>query len=101
MLAIFSRNASKHRGQDSDRHATRNATGDLQQVGLDVDDLVFSVPFAGEEVLQAIRLEPDGAVDEAVLVGAGVVPERVRVPERDVRRVLERAAAVGARRLRQ
>ncbi len=59
------------------------------------------MPFAREEVLHAIRLEPDGAVDEAVLIGAGVVPERVRVPERDVCRVLERAAAVGAGGLRQ
>jgi hypothetical protein len=70
-----------NRGQDSNRHATRDATGHLQQVGFDVDDLVFAVPFAGEEVLEAIRLEPDGAVDKAVLVLAGVVPERVRVPE--------------------
>ena len=80
----------------SNRHAARHAPGDLQQVGLHVDDLVVAVPFAGKEVLQAIRLEPDRAVDESVLVGAGVVPERVAVPERDVRWVLERAAAVGA-----
>ena len=57
--------------------------------------------FAGEEVLQAVDLELDGAVNEPVLVGAGVVPERVRVPERDVRQVLECAAAVGAGGLRQ
>jgi len=92
MLAIFSRNASKHRGQDSDRHATRNATGDLQQVGLHVDDLVFSMPFAGEEVLQAVGLEADGAVDEAVLVGTGVVPERVVCLPDVVRRLRRRAA---------
>jgi hypothetical protein len=85
----------------SDHHRTRNPTGDLQQVRLHVDDLVLAVPFAGEEVFQAVGLEADGAVDKAVLVGEGVVPERVRVPERDVRRVLERATAVGAGRLRQ
>ena len=79
---------------------TRQTPRDFQEVSLHVDDLVLPVPFAGEEVLQAIRLEPDGAVDEAVLVGSGVVPERVRVPERDVRRVLERAAAIGAGSLR-
>ena len=47
---------------------------------------MLTVPFAGEEVLQAIGLEADGAVDESVLVRVGVVPERVRIPERDVRR---------------
>jgi hypothetical protein len=31
---------------------------------------VVAMPLAGEEVLQAIGMEPDGAVDEAVLVGA-------------------------------
>ena len=85
----------------SNRHRTRHPPRDLQEAGLHVDDLVFAVSFAGEEALQAIGLEPDGTVDEAVLVGAGVVPERIRVPERDVRRVLERAAAVGAGRLRE
>ncbi len=59
----------------SNRHAARHPPRHLQQVGLHVNDLVVAVPFAGEEVLQAIGLEPDGAVDEAVLVGAGVVPE--------------------------
>ncbi len=82
------------------RHATRDATGHLQEVSLHVDDLVLAVPFAGEEVSHAVGLESNGAVDEAVLVGAGVVPERIRVPERDVRRVLERPAAVGAGGLR-
>lgn len=62
---------------------------------------MHSEPFAGEEVLQTIGLEPDGTVDEAVLVGAGVVPERIRVPERDMSWVLERAAAVGAGCLRE
>gem|GEM_PF-6065430 len=82
------------------RHSTRDATGHLQEVSLHVDDLVLAVPFAGEEVSHAVGLESNGAVDEAVLVGAGVVPERIRVPERDVRRVLERPAAVGAGGLR-
>jgi uncharacterized cofD-like protein len=49
-----------------------------------------------EHSIQAIGLEPDGAVDEAVLVGPGSVPERVAVPEADVRRVLERATSIGA-----
>lgn len=53
----------------SNRRATRHATGDLQQVGLHVEDLVVAVPFAQKEVLQAVRLEPDGAVDELVLFG--------------------------------
>ena len=65
----------------SNRHAARNATGDLQEVGLHVDDLELGAPFAGEEVPQAVGLGPDGAVDETVLVGAGVIPERIRVPE--------------------
>jgi hypothetical protein len=50
---------------------------------------VLAVQFTGEEVLQAIGLEPNGAAEEVVLVGAGVVPDR------DVRRVLERAATIG------
>ena len=37
---------------------------DLQQIGLHVDDLVVAVPFAREEVLQAVGLEADKAVDE-------------------------------------
>jgi hypothetical protein len=56
-------------------HRARYPSCNLQQVGLHVDDLVLAVPFAGEEVLQAIGLEPDGAVDEAVLVGAGADDE--------------------------
>ena len=59
----------------SNRYATWHPPRDLQQVGLHVDDLVFAVPFAAKDVLQAVGLETDGAVDEAVLVGAGVVPE--------------------------
>jgi hypothetical protein len=59
----------------SNRDASRHATGDFQQVGLHVDDLVLAVPVAGKEVLQAVGLEPDGAVDEAVLVGAGVTED--------------------------
>ena len=59
------------------------------------------MPFAREEVLQAVGLEADRAVDEAVLVGAGVVPERIRVPERDMRWGLERTTAVGAGGLRE
>jgi hypothetical protein len=60
----------------ANRHTTRDTTGDLQQASLHVNDLVLAVPFAREEVLQAVGLEQDGAVDEAVVVGAGVVPER-------------------------
>ncbi len=52
------------RGIHSNHHVTRHPPRDLQQVSLHVDDLVFAVPFAEEEVLQAIRLEPDRAVDE-------------------------------------
>ena len=62
---------SLHRGQDSDRHAPRHATSNLQQIGLHVDDLVLAVPCAPKEVLEAVGLETDGAVDEAVLIGAG------------------------------
>lgn len=54
-----------------DRHRAGNPSSDLQQVRFHVDDLVLAVPFAGEEVLQAIGLEPDGAVDEAVLLMLG------------------------------
>jgi hypothetical protein len=82
-------------------HRTRHPPRHLQQISLHIDDVVLSVPFAGEEVLPAIRLDPTGTVDKAVLVGAGVVPERVAVPGTDVRRVLKRAAAVGAGGLRQ
>jgi len=67
------RHLSTGRSTILDRHATRDATGHLQQVGLHVDDLVLAMPFAGEEVLQAVDLELDGAVNEPVLVGAGVV----------------------------
>lgn len=63
----------------SNPHRTRRPPRDLQQFGLHVDNLVVSVPFARKELLQAIGLEQDGAVDKAVLVGASVVPERVRV----------------------
>ncbi len=59
----------------SNRHATENAPRHLHQIRLHVHNLMFLVPFARKEVLQAIRLEPDRAVDETVLVGAGVVPE--------------------------
>ena len=58
---------------------------------------MLPVPFAGVEVLDPVRFEQDGVVDEPGLFVASVVPEGVRVPERDVRRVLERASAVGAR----
>lgn len=58
------------RGLDSNYHATRNVARDLQQIGLHVDDLVLPVPFALEDVLHAVDLETDGAVDAAVLVGA-------------------------------
>ena len=61
----------------SDPYRAGHPARDLQQVGLYVDDLVLAVPFAGEEVLQAVGLETDGAVDEPVLAGAAVVPERV------------------------
>ena len=83
------------RGVRSNRQATRHPSCDLQQVRFHVHDLVVAVPFAREEVFQAVGLEPDGAVDEAVLVGAGVVPERVGVPKAAMRRVLKRAAVVG------
>ena len=68
---------SLHRGQDSDRHAPRHATSNLQQIGLHVDDLVLAVPCARKEVLEAVGLETDGAVDEAVLIGAGeaIIPQ--------------------------
>jgi hypothetical protein len=65
--------------RDTAGHST--APGDLQQVGFHVDDHVFAVPVAGEEVFfQAIGLEPDGAVDELVLVGAGVRNKPVLTP---------------------
>ncbi len=57
---------------------------------------MLPVPVAGEEVFHSVGFEQHGAVDEPGLFGAGVVPERVAVPEADVRRVLERASAVGA-----
>ena len=59
--------------------------------------MVFAVPVAGEEVLHAVGFEQDGAVDELGLFGAGVVPERVGIPEADVSRVLEGPSPVGAR----
>ncbi len=40
--------------------STRHDTGNFQQVGLHGDDPVLAVPVAGEEVLQAVRLETDG-----------------------------------------
>lgn len=39
------------------------------QIRLHVDDLVFAVPIAGVEVLDAVGFEQDGAVDEACLFG--------------------------------
>ncbi len=80
----------------SNRHPTRCPPRDLQQVRLHENDLVVAVPFAGEEVRQAICLESNRAVDEPILVASGVIPERVRVPERDVSWVLERISAIGA-----
>jgi hypothetical protein len=65
--------------QRSNRHSAGHAPGDLQEVGLNVDDLVLAVPFCREEVLQAIRLEQDGAVDEAVLVGARSVTKSMHL----------------------
>ena len=54
----------------------------------------------GPRLLPAVGLGLYGAVDEAVLVGADV-PEWDRVPERDLRRVLKCAVAVGTRGLRE
>ncbi len=54
------------------------------------------MPIAGVEVLDAVGFEQDGAVNEPGLFGAGVVPERVGVPEADVGGVLEGPSAVGA-----
>ena len=68
----------------------------FQQIGLHVHDLVFSMPVAGEEVLDAVGIEQYRAVYESGLFGAGVVPERVAVPEADVGRVLEGTSSVGA-----
>ena len=45
---------------------------------------MLTVPIAGVEVLHSVGLEQDGAVGEPRLFGAGVVPERVGVAERDV-----------------
>lgn len=98
--ALLDRHARKATSR-ANHYSTKHPPTDLPEVGLYVDDLVVAVPSAGEEVLLAIRLEANGAVDEAVLVGTGVVPERVRIPEAEMRRVLERASAVGAGRLRQ
>lgn len=50
----------------SDRDATRYSSRDFQQVGFHVDDLVLAMPFAGEEGLQAVGMELDGAVHEAI-----------------------------------
>lgn len=58
------RHLSTGRSTISDRHTARHPPRDLQQIGLHVDDLVFWMPFAGEEVLQAVGLETDRAVDE-------------------------------------
>ena len=55
------------------RHPPRH----LQQIRLHVGGLVLAMPFGREEVLEAVGLEPDGTVDETVLVDAGAVPERV------------------------
>lgn len=44
---------------------------DLQHIGLHVDDLDLTVPFAQEEVRQAVGLEPNGAVDEPVPISVG------------------------------
>lgn len=54
----------------SDHYTTRHPPRHFQQVSFHIHNLVLAVPIAREEVLQAIRLEPDGAVDESVLVGA-------------------------------
>lgn len=53
-----------NRGRGSNRDAPWHPARDLQQVGFQGDDLVLAVPFAGEHLLQSIRPEPDGAVDE-------------------------------------
>ena len=52
------------------RYPARHSPCELQEVGLHVDDLVLTVPLARKEVLQVVGLEPDGTVDEAVLVGS-------------------------------
>ena len=68
-------------GIHSNRHAARHATGHLQQVGLHVDDLVLAVPSVREDVLQAVGVLPDRAVDQAVQVEAMVrSPIRYFVP---------------------
>ncbi len=67
------------------------------QICLHVDDLMLLVPIARVEVLDAVGFEQHRAVDELRLFGAGVVPERVAVPEADVGRVLEGTSTVGAR----
>ena len=75
----FFRERFKACGQDSNRDTAWHAAGHLQQIGVDVDDLVLAVPFAGEEVLQAVGLKLIRVVDETVLVSPGVVSERVNV----------------------
>ena len=67
------------------------------QIGLHIHNLVFPVPIAGVEVLDAVGFEQDGAVDQLRLFGAGVVPEGVGVPEEGgVGGVLEGTSSVGA-----
>lgn len=63
---------------------------ELQQIRLHVGDLVLAVPFAQEEVVEAVGLEPAGAGDKPVLVSTGAVPER------DMCRGLGNAADSGA-----
>ncbi len=65
----------------TNRHAARHTPGHLQQVRLHVDDLAFAVPSVREEVLQAVGVLPDRAVDQAVQVEAMVrSPIRYFVP---------------------
>lgn len=53
------------RDADIDRRAAWHSPRELQQFGLHVDDLGFAMPFAWEEVLQAIEPGSDGLVPVA------------------------------------
>lgn len=74
-LMILGFQNSRRCNAELDTHAARHPPRDLQQIRLHVYDVMLPVPIAGEEVLDSVGFEQDGAVDELGLLGAGVVPE--------------------------
>ena len=86
--------------QTSHRPAPASSAGDASTSAATIpDDVRKTQPISkqdAESKSNSAKQAVTETVDAAALDGAGVEPERVRVPERDVHRILERAVAICA-----